>query len=152
MKNIEMKAIEEIKAEVEKVNKYRVIWDKTMEMFPDYKDRAYSRDILDSIEEQIRDCLSLLDDMLWDAFTDWSGITALRDEGLSPWDDTRDAYLEREDAICEEHEDIAGVCSYIEGIENEVEEKMGSVPVDFMNAFITEFGIFEMDNDTVRIL
>lgn len=149
MKNIEMKTIEEIRGEAEKIKKYRVIWDKTGEMFPNHKDCEY---ILDSIEEQIRDCLSLLNDMLWDAFTDWSGITALKDEGLSPWDDTRDAYLEREDEIREEHEDIAGVCDYIEGIENEIEEKMDSVPVDFMNAFIAEFGIFEMDNAIVRIL
>lgn len=152
MKNIEMKAIEEIKAEVAKVNKYRAIWDKTVEMFPEYNDRQYSRDILSAIEEQIGDCLSALDTMLWEAFEDWSGITALRDEGLSPWDDTRDAYYEREEEIRGQHEDIAGVCDYIVAIEGEVEEKMGIVPVDFMNEFIAEFGMFEMNNEEVRIL
>lgn len=152
MKNIEMKAIEEIKAEVAKVNKYRAIWDKTVEMFPEYNDRQYSRDILSAIEEQIGDCLSALDTMLWEAFEDWSGITALRDEGLSPWDDTRDAYYEREEEIRDQHEDIAGVCDYIVAIEGEVEEKMGIVPVDFMNEFIAEFGMFEMNNEEVRIL
>lgn len=152
MKNIEMKAIEEIKAEVAKVNKYRAIWDKTVEMFPEYNDRQYSRDILSAIEEQIGDCLSALDTMLWEAFEDWSGITALRDEGLSPWDDTRDAYYERGEEIRDQHEDIAGVCDYIVAIEGEVEEKMGIVPVDFMNEFIAEFGMFEMNNEEVRIL
>lgn len=152
MKNIEMKAIEEIKAEVAKVNKYRAIWDKTVEMFPEYNDRQYSRDILSAIEEQIGDCLSALDTMLWEAFEDWSGITALRDEGLSPWDDTRDAYYERAEEIHDQHEDIAGVCDYIVAIEEEVEEKMGIVPVDFMNEFIAEFGMFEMNNEEVRIL
>lgn len=152
MKNIEMKAIEEIKAEVAKVNKYRAIWDKTVEMFPEYNDRQYSRDILSAIEEQIGDCLSALDTMLWEAFEDRSGITALRDEGLSPWDDTRDAYYEREEEIRDQHEDIAGVCDYIVAIEGEVEEKMGIVPVDFMNEFIAEFGMFEMNNEEVRIL
>lgn len=152
MKNIEMKAIEEIKAEVAKVNKYRAIWDKTVEMFPEYNDRQYSRDILSAIEEQIGDCLSALDTMLWEAFEDWSGITALRDEGLSPWDDTRDAYYEREEEIRDQHEDIAGVCDYIVAIEGKVEERMGIVPVDFMNEFIAEFGMFEMNNEEVRIL
>lgn len=152
MKNITIEMVEEIKAEVARVNKYRSIWDRTMEMFPDYNDRKYCADIIDSIEDQIGDCLSALDTILWEAFEDWSGITALRDEGLSPWDDTRDAYYEREDEIREQHEDIAGVCDYIIGIEGEVEQKMGCVPVDFMNELIAEYGIFEMNNEEVRIL
>lgn len=152
MKNITIEMVEEIREEVVRVNKYRAIWDKTVEMFPDYKDREYSRDILSAIEEQIGDCLSSLDTMLWEAFEEWSGIMALRDEGLSPWDDTRDAYYEREDEIREQHEDIAGVCRYLIGIDGEVDENMSSVPVDFMNEFIAEFGIFEMDNEDVRIL
>lgn len=143
MKNIEMKNVMEVKALVETYKKYKSIYDHTAQMFDRDKEYSVSCDIFHALDSNIEEALDSIGQWLSDLYQDWAGLREKREEDF----ESRDAYYEWEDDINFAHEDIAGVCGDMVGVENWIYSKMYYLPVDFMNEFIAEYGMFRVDDN-----
>lgn len=131
MKGIEMRYVEDLKVWVANYKKYKAVYDQTVQMFGT-EDYYATSDILSAIKSHIEDILSDIDTRLGELYDDWTGKSAIKKEDF----DTLDAYYEAVDDIDYEHEQIAGLCEYLCGIEDEVYEKLCAISVDFMTEFI----------------
>lgn len=149
MKNIEMKNVVEVQKLVDTYKKYKAIYDKTAELFDRDKEYSVSHDIFSTLDDQIEEVLDDIGQWLCDLYYDWAG---LREKHMDDFE-SRDDYYEWEDEIHERHEDIAGLCEYIIGVEDYSCSKLCILPVDFMNEFIAEYGMFRVaDNKDVWVI
>lgn len=149
MKNVEMKYVVEVQTLVERYKKYKSIYDHTATLFDRDKEYSVSGDIFSKLDDMIEEVLDDIGQWLCDLYYDWAGLREKREEDF----ESRDAYYEWEDEINWKHEDIAGLCEYIIGVENYSCSKLCILPVDFMNEFIAEYGIFRVaDNKDVWII
>lgn len=143
MKNVEMKYVEEVRTLVATYKKYKDIYDHTAQMFDRDRDYKVAGDIFRTLDSNIEETLDSIGQWLCDLYRDWSGLSALREEDF----EDRDAYLLAEEDIDAEHEDIAGTCEYMVGVEDYVYSKMCYLPIDFLNEWIAEFGMFRVDDN-----
>lgn len=143
MKNIEMKYVEEVQKLVETYKKYKSIYDHTAQMFDRDKEYSVSCDIFHALDSNIEETLDSIGQWLCDLYYDWAGLREKHENDF----ESRDAYLEWEDEINFAHEDIAGTCEYMIGVEGYACSKMCYLPIDFLNEFIAEFGMFRVDDN-----
>lgn len=143
MKNIEMKNVVEIQKLVDTYKKYKAIYDKTAELFNRDKEYSVSHNVFGVLDDQIEEVLDDIGQWLCDLYYDWAG---LREKHMDDFENCDD-YYEWEDEINERHEDIAGLCEYIIGVKDYSLSELCILPVDFMNEFIAEYGMFRIADD-----
>ena len=138
MKNIEAKAIMQLRNWVGDYKKYKSLYDTAVETFAEV-DSYPADDIIKIIKESMETELDSIGAALGDLYDDWSGKNGLKGD-MDDYD-----YWEAADEIDQKHEDIAGLCEYIVCVPDELYVGLYTIPVDFMEEFIAEYGIFQLD-------
>lgn len=137
MKNVKEEWIDEIIGLISEVQKYRILYNTTVDLF--CCDCAIANAIVDNCKRVLND----IDDELTEIYKVWSGISELQ---LSDFDNDIEAYYDYIDDIDCKHEEVAGMARFLIA-KDVVDIRFNYIPMDFIIELNNEYQIFNIINE-----
>lgn len=144
MRNIENKYVAQVREMADKVKACNSLYGQTMLAFDIDKDFYDGQGIRNAITEKAEELTLEIDQLLCELYDDWSGKSALVPNDF----EDMDAYDEALGKIDDDNMAVAGVCDSFLACAGNVDIVCGFLPVNFMQEFIKEYGIFKLDKLT----
>lgn len=147
MRNIERKYVDALEAMANKIKACDTLYANARAAFDINVDYYDGQSIRDAITTKAEEVLSDIDQMLCELYNDWSGKNDLNP---SDFEDAR-AFEDALEKIDNDNMDVADVCAYFIACDGYVEWAACFIPVNFMEEFIDEYGIFTIDRTTCNV-
>lgn len=145
MKGVTTKDVKDLKTWAQQYNKYESLYSLATVFSKEQEYYAYA-DILETLRKHIEEVLGDVTQRMNELYENWAGISEARKKFRETHEFNDTSFYEIEDKIQNKDKEVAGECRDIVGIVNEIYVDMCLIPINFMEAFIAEYGIFRIDN------